>query len=181
MSGISPSPATWAPLPRELPGASTRSARLLNCPSARLNTRLEARTGQRGGGRGNGQHTHTHTHTTESKAAKLGTRRKDTGFNENVWIKCERFVLLRDERPLVPPKRERVAELPDTPGGHASITRDVPHTYMGVFLRVFRGSPQLVLTAMRDKHTHTHQHTGANGDENACNIDTGGVARNVFY
>lgn len=26
----SPSPATWAPLPRELPGASIRSARLLN-------------------------------------------------------------------------------------------------------------------------------------------------------
>lgn len=43
----SPSPATWAPLPRELPGASMRSARLLNWPSARLNTRLEAKTNKK--------------------------------------------------------------------------------------------------------------------------------------
>lgn len=39
-----PKPATWAPLPRELPGASMRSARLLNWPSVRLKTRLEANT-----------------------------------------------------------------------------------------------------------------------------------------
>ena len=58
------------------------------------------------------------------------------------------ILLLSDERPLVPPKRERVAELPDTPGGAASITRYVPHTYMGVLLSVFKGSPQLVLTAV---------------------------------
>lgn len=32
-------------------------------------------------------------------------------------------LLLREERPLVPPKRERVAELPATPGGGATITR----------------------------------------------------------
>lgn len=44
---VSPKPATWAPRPRELPGASRRSARLLNCPSARLKTRLEAKTGQK--------------------------------------------------------------------------------------------------------------------------------------
>ena len=37
---------------------------------------------------------------------------------ENVVI-----LLLRDERPLVPPNRERVAELPATPGGGATITR----------------------------------------------------------
>lgn len=39
-----PSPATWAPRPRELPGASIRSARLTNWPSFKLNTRLEVRT-----------------------------------------------------------------------------------------------------------------------------------------
>lgn len=43
----SPNPATWAPLPRELPGASMRSARLLNWPSARLKTRLDAKTVQK--------------------------------------------------------------------------------------------------------------------------------------
>lgn len=42
-----PSPATCAPLPRELPGASMRSARLLNWPSAKLKTRLEANTNEK--------------------------------------------------------------------------------------------------------------------------------------
>lgn len=58
------------------------------------------------------------------------------------------LLLLSDERLLVPPNSDRVAELPDTPGGETSITRYVPHTYIGVFLSVFRGSPQLVLTAV---------------------------------
>lgn len=44
----SPSPDTWAPRPSELPGASMRSARLLNWPSARLKTRLEAKTARQG-------------------------------------------------------------------------------------------------------------------------------------
>lgn len=59
------------------------------------------------------------------------------------------LLLFREDRLLVPPNRERVAELPDTPGGETSITRYVPQTYIGVFLRVFRGSPQLVLTAIK--------------------------------
>lgn len=33
------------------------------------------------------------------------------------------LLLLREERALDPPKSERVAELPATPGGEASITR----------------------------------------------------------
>lgn len=55
-------------------------------------------------------------------------------------------LLLSEERPLAPPNSERVAELPATPGVGASITRYVPHTYIGVFLRVFIDKPQLVLT-----------------------------------
>lgn len=58
----------------------------------------------------------------------------------------------------MPPNRERVVELPDTPGGDASITREVPHTYMGVFLRVFRGRPQLVFTAVEEEQRHASTH-----------------------
>lgn len=61
-------------------------------------------------------------------------------------------LLFREDKLLLPPNSERVAELPDTPGGGTSITKYVPHTYIGVFLRVFRGSPQLVLTAMEMKN-----------------------------
>lgn len=64
---------------------------------------------------------------------------------------------MREDRLLVPPNSERVAELPDTPGGATSITRQVPHTYIGVFLRVFKGSPQLVLTAMGELKNNGQQ------------------------
>lgn len=67
------------------------------------------------------------------------------------------LLLLREDRLLVPPNRERVAELPDTPGGETSITKEVPHTYIGVFLRVFRGRPQLVLTAINELEQNCHQ------------------------
>lgn len=54
------------------------------------------------------------------------------------------YLLFKDDKPLVPPKRERVAELPDPPGGGTSITKYVPQVYMGVFRSIFRGRPQLV-------------------------------------
>lgn len=59
-------------------------------------------------------------------------------------VKNKIHLLFKDDKPLVPPKRDRVAELPDPPGGGTSITKYVPQVYMGVFRSIFRGSPQLV-------------------------------------
>lgn len=67
-------------------------------------------------------------------------------------------LLFRDDKALVPPKSERVAELPDPPGGGTNITRYVPHVYIGVFLNIFRGSPQLVFAAEILNSNTEHKH-----------------------
>lgn len=124
----SPNPDTWAPRPSELPGASMRSARLLNWPSARLKTRLEAKTVKQREKRIvlrcvfslGGCSICLHHNTAQ---VYLCSESQVLGKISTITLKTCEVLLFREDRLLVPPKRERVAELPDTPGGETSITR----------------------------------------------------------